>query len=196
MKAQSEEHSTYGPDGGLNIPRRSDVDLRSKLANNSALNWPPAPGLSIERENDIITYAMRIMHGRLTSSKPGGVLSSPKDVHDYLKLRLAELEYEVFGALFLTARHALINDAQLFRGTLTQANVFPREVVKEALACNAAAAILYHNHPSGNPEASTADEVLTKALKAALALVDVRVLDHFIIARDADLFSFAERGLI
>ena len=124
------------------------------------------------------------------------LLGSPSAVRDWLRLKLGGLPHEVFGALWLDARNRLIAWDELFRGTLTQASVYPREVVKQALAHNAAAAILAHNHPSGLAEPSAADERLTRSLKEALALVDVRVVDHFIIAGRATPLSFAERGLL
>lgn len=121
-------------------------------------------------------------------------LASPQAVRDYLRLRLQGLPHEVFMALFLDAQNRILASEELFRGTLTQTSVYPREVVKRALHHNAAAAIFAHNHPSGVAEPSRADEVLTQALKSALALVDVRVLDHFVVAGN-QLVSFAERGL-
>lgn len=124
------------------------------------------------------------------------LLGSPNAVRDWLRLKLGALPHEVFGALWLDAQNRLIAWDELFRGTLTQTSVFPREVVKQALARNAAAAILAHNHPSGLAEPSAADQSLTRGLKEALALVDVRVLDHFIVAGRAAPLSFAERGLI
>ena len=124
------------------------------------------------------------------------LLGSPSAVRDWLRLKLGGLPHEVFGALWLDARNRLIAWDELFRGTLTQASVYPREVVKQALAHNAAAAILAHNHPSGRAEPAAADERLTRSLKEALALVDVRVVDHFIIAGRATPLSFAERGLL
>lgn len=123
-------------------------------------------------------------------------LSSPQQVRDYLRLKLAALPYEVFMVLLLDAQNRLIHAAEAFRGTLTQTSVYPREIVKLALAHNAAAVVFAHNHPSGVAEPSAADEQLTRSLKQALALVDVRVLDHFIIASQAEPLSFAERGLI
>ena len=120
-------------------------------------------------------------------------LATPDAVRDYLRLLLADRPHEVFAVMFLDAQHRVIETVELFRGTLTQASVYPREVVIEALARNAAAVILTHNHPSGHAEPSRADEALTQTLKAALALVDVRVLDHFIVTLSA-VFSFAERG--
>ncbi len=123
------------------------------------------------------------------------VLNSPDKVRQYLQLQLARREHEVFAVLYLDAQNRLLKCEELFRGTLTQTSVHPREVVKHALRHNAAAVILAHNHPSGVAEPSRADELLTKALKDALALVDVRVLDHLIVAGNATV-SFAERGLI
>jgi DNA repair protein RadC len=123
------------------------------------------------------------------------VLNSPGKVRDYLKLRLASLEREVFIALFLDAQNRLIAADELFAGTLTQTSVYPREVVKQALRRNASAVIFAHNHPSGVAEPSRSDELLTSSLKQALGLVDVRVLDHLIVAGPATV-SFAERGLI
>lgn len=123
------------------------------------------------------------------------VLSSPQQVRDYLCLKLGGLGREVFMVLFLDAQHRVLAQEELFTGTLTQTSVYPREVVKRALHHNAAAVILAHNHPSGVAQQSRADEALTSALKQALALVDVRVLDHFIVAANATL-SFAEHGLL
>jgi DNA repair protein RadC len=123
------------------------------------------------------------------------VLGSPAAVRDFLRLKLRDLPHEVFVGLYLDAQNRVIGDEELFRGTLTQTSVYPREVVKRALACNAAGIILAHNHPSGVAEPSHADEALTRALRQALALVDVRVLDHFVIAGNAAV-SFAERGLL
>ena len=122
-------------------------------------------------------------------------LGSPGAVRDFLRLKLRDLPHEVFMGLYLDAQNRVIGDEELFRGTLTQTSVYPREVVKSALARNAAAMILAHNHPSGVAEPSHADEALTRALRQALALVDVRVLDHFVIAGNAAV-SFAERGLL
>ena len=123
------------------------------------------------------------------------LLDMPSRVKDYLKLHLAGRGHEVFAVLFLDARHQLLAMEEMFRGTLTQTSVYPREVVKRALERNAAAVMLAHNHPSGVAEPSRADEFLTQTLKTALALVDVRVLDHLVVA-GAEVTSFAERGLI
>lgn len=122
-------------------------------------------------------------------------LSSPACVQDYLRLHFAGQEHESFVVLFLDAQNRLIVAEELFRGTLTQTSVYPREIVKEALRQNAAAVIFAHNHPSGMAEPSSADELLTRNLKQALALIDVRVLDHFVVTHSKAL-SFAERGLL
>ena len=126
----------------------------------------------------------------------GTLFSSPGAVRDYLRLHLASLPYEVFFAIWVDAQNRLIAAEELFRGTLTQTSVYPREVVKTALLRNAAAVVLAHNHPSGLAEPSRADELLTRELKQALALIDVRVLDHFIVAGQSQPLSFAERGLL
>jgi len=123
------------------------------------------------------------------------VLSSPQVLRDFLRVRLGGLEHEVFAVLMLDTQHRLIEYVELFRGTVSQTSVYPREVIKEALARNAAAIVLMHNHPSGLADPSRADEHLTNILKSALALVDVRVLDHLIVA-GAEVLSFAERGLM
>jgi DNA repair protein RadC len=128
--------------------------------------------------------------------KQNDAMSTPGAVRDYLRLHLAGLGHEVFFALWLDAQNRLIAAEELFRGTLTQTSVYPREVVKKALQHNAAAVVLAHNHPSGVSEPSSADEFLTRELKQALALVDVRVLDHFIVAGQSPPLSFAERGLL
>jgi len=147
----------------------------------------------VEREDDTIRAALALLESRL--SRPGVAFSAPGDVKAYLVLQLAQLEHEEFGVLWLNPQHGLIKNERLFRGTTTQTSVYPREVVKAALSCNAAAAIVYHNHPSGAVEPSRADEELTRTLKTALSLIDVRVLDHVVVG-GADTVSFAERGMI
>lgn len=127
--------------------------------------------------------------------KTGEAMNSPKSVKEYLTIHFAGQQYESFVAIFLDAQHRVIEAEELFRGTLAQTSVYPREVVKAALKHNAAAIILAHNHPSGATEPSQSDRMLTDALKQSLALVDVRVLDHFVVAGNQTL-SFAERGLI
>ena len=123
------------------------------------------------------------------------VFDSPQAVKHYVQLQLSGLQFEVFSVLFLDAQHRLLAMEEMFRGTLSQTSVYPREVVKRALARNAGAVILAHNHPSGLAEPSRADEFLTQTLKSALALVDVRVLDHLVVGQ-GQVVSFAERGLL
>jgi DNA repair protein RadC len=139
-----------------------------------------------------IQRALNILEGRIRSTT---TLASPEAVRDYLRLLLHDRPHEVFVCVWLDSQHRVIAAEELFRGTLAQTSVYPREVVKAALAHNAAAVIFSHNHPSGVAEPSRADELLTQALKQALALIDVRTLDHFVVAGKA-LVSFAERGLI
>jgi DNA repair protein RadC len=127
--------------------------------------------------------------------REASALTSPGAVRDYLRLALGDRPHEVFVCLFLDAQHRVVSIEELFRGTLAQTSVYPREVVKAALAANAAAVIFAHNHPSGVAQPSQADELLTRQLRVALALVDIRVLDHFIVAGNQAL-SFAERGLL
>jgi DNA repair protein RadC len=123
----------------------------------------------------------------------GTQMSSPQSVCEYLKMKLSGYPYEVFSVLYLDAQHRLIEYVELFRGTINEASVYPREVIKETLARNAAAVIFSHNHPSGTPEPSWADRALTRRLKDALALIDIRVLDHIVVG-GADTVSFSERG--
>jgi DNA repair protein RadC len=139
-----------------------------------------------------IELARRSLGERL---REGSALTSPGAVRDYLRLALGGRQHEVFVCLWLDAQHRVISFQESFRGTLTQTSVYPREIVKAALAANAAAVIFAHNHPSGVAQPSQADELLTRNLKEALGLVDVKVLDHFIVAGSQAL-SFAERGLL
>ncbi|MBS0442919.1 MAG: DNA repair protein RadC [Proteobacteria bacterium] len=140
----------------------------------------------------VVELARRSLQQRL-ADRPA--FDSPQAVRDYLQLQLAAREHEVFSVLFLDAQQRLLRFDEMFRGTLTQTSVYPREVVRRALALNAGAVILAHNHPSGVAEPSRADEFLTQSLKSALALVDVRVLDHFVVGK-GQIVSFAERGLL
>ncbi|MBL0088285.1 MAG: DNA repair protein RadC [Ideonella sp.] len=140
----------------------------------------------------VVEMARRSLAQRLQTQP---VFDSPSAVKQYVQLHLAELPHEVFHVLFLDAQHRLLALEEMFRGTLTQTSVYPREVVRRALARNAGAVILAHNHPSGLAEPSRADEFLTQSLKAALALVDVKVLDHLVVGQGV-VISFAERGLL
>lgn len=139
-----------------------------------------------------IARALDILGRRMRATD---ALTSPGAVRDYLRLSLAGREHEVFVVVLLDAQYRVLRCEELFRGTLTQTSVYPREVVKTVLAVNAGSVIFAHNHPSGVSEPSRADELLTRNLKSALALVDVNVLDHFVVA-GADWISFAERGLL
>lgn len=141
---------------------------------------------------EVLRQARLVLSRRV---RRGVTMSSPQAVKDHLRLQLGLLEHEMFCVLFLDAQHRIIEFQQLFRGTVSQTSVYPRELVKAALMLNAAAVVLAHNHPSGVAEPSRADEFLTQSLKTALALVDVRVLDHLVVTAD-DIVSFAERGLI
>ena len=142
--------------------------------------------------DQVIRRALQLLDERMRN---GPTLQSPDTVRDYLKLLLHDREREVFVVVFLDAQHRVIAADELFRGTLSQTSVHPREVVKAALKRNAASVIFAHNHPSGVAEPSRSDELLTQALKDALALIEVKVLDHFVVAGPASV-SFAERGLL
>ena len=152
-------------------------------------------GLGPAKRSELIAVmelARRAMTREL-SEQP--VFTSPQMVKDYLRMHIGALPHEVFSVMFLDSQQRLIVCEEMFRGTLSQTSVYPREVVKRALALNAASVILAHNHPSGVLEPSRADELLTQTLKSSLALVDVRVLDHFVVSAGGAL-SFAERGLL
>jgi DNA repair protein RadC len=140
----------------------------------------------------VLELARRALAQQL-QDKP--LFSTPQAVRDYLQLQLGSRPHEIFAVLFLDSQHRLIALEELFRGTLTQTSVYPREVVVRALALHAGSVVLAHNHPSGEPRPSRADEALTQTLKAALALVDVRVLDHFIVT-STQAVSMAELGLL
>jgi DNA repair protein RadC len=142
--------------------------------------------------DEVLQEARQVLSRRVTR---GTAFNSPGVARDYLRMTLGSLEHEVFVLVALDSQHRLIEVIEMFRGTIDSASVYPREVVKETLACNAAAVIFAHNHPSGIAEPSQADRVLTEKLKNALALVDVRVLDHLVVA-GADITSFAERGWV
>jgi DNA repair protein RadC len=144
-------------------------------------------------EQRAISTAMRAMERVLR--QPGTVLSNPNVVSDFLRLKLSSLPFEVFAVLYVDSQNQLIAFEEAFRGTLNQTSVYPREIVKSALMHNAAAVLLAHNHPSGVPEPSLADRMLTDRLKQALQLVDIATLDHIIVAGNKR-YSFAEHGLI
>jgi len=145
------------------------------------------------KERAILTRAARILEGKIRAGSVA--LNSPGLVREWLAVQFSGLEREVFGVIYLDAQNRLIDFEALFSGTLTQTSVYPREVVKAALARNAAAVMFVHNHPSGCAEPSQADQILTETLKRALTLVDIKVLDHFIVGGSVVL-SFVERGLI
>jgi DNA repair protein RadC len=142
--------------------------------------------------DEVLQAARRVLAGQMRGCE---ALTSPQVVRDFLRVKLGALEHEVFAVIHLDAQNRVIDYVEMFRGTVSQTSVYPREVVKEALARNSAALLLVHNHPSGAAEPSRADKMLTQTLKSALALVDVRVLDHLIVAGNA-ILSFAERGLL
>ena len=151
---------------------------------------PPESGAGVE--DAIIGHAFAILASR---HKRGEILDKPEVTKHFLRLRLADERNEVFGCIFLDTRHAVLAVEDLFLGTIDGASVYPRVIVQRALFHNAAALIAYHNHPSGVAEPSQADTRITQRIKDALALVDVRVLDHLVVCVD-ECASFAERGLL
>jgi DNA repair protein RadC len=152
-------------------------------------------GLGPAKAAEIAAVVELVRRALVEEAAATDALSSPQAVRDYLRLTLRARPYEVFVGIFLDSQNRLLAVEEMFRGTLAQTSVYPREVVKAALEHNAAAVIFAHNHPSGVAEPSRADELLTQALKQALALVDIRTLDHFVVA-GSHLVSFAERGLL
>ena len=195
----------------LNIESMSDLDLLGVLVGSrtaahllkeasgslSQLLHEPVPveyaqpqaALKLQAAKEVVRRSLA------EAMRDRAVLDSPAAVRDFLRLTLGWRDYEVFTALFLDAQHRVIAAEELFRGTLSHASVYPREVVKRALVHNSAALVVAHNHPSGIATPSQADRVLTRSLRDALALIDVRVLDHFVVAGN-DLVSFAEQGLL
>jgi DNA repair protein RadC len=151
-----------------------------------------AQGYACVSDEAVIETALKLLSKRISR---GPLLASPRATRDYLRLRFADLEHEVFCLLYLDKRHRLIACEELFRGTIDGASVHPREVVKAALRHNCAAIVCSHNHPSGTSLPSQADELITQRLKAALDLVDIRLLDHLIVSA-TDSTSFAEKGLL
>ena len=146
--------------------------------------------LNEQEKRSIVTLATKVLAFKF---RAGRALSSPEETRTYLRLKLADYRNEVFGCLFLDNRHRVIALRELFQGTIDGASVHPRVVVQQALDINAAALVFFHNHPSGVAEPSRADEMLTRRLCDALALVDVRVLDHFVVS-GGESVSFAESG--
>ena len=150
--------------------------------------------IAISNDDAIIESAIKILESRISYNSDSPSLTSPQASKDYVKLQLATYEHEVFACLFMDNRNRVITFEKLFRGTIDGASVYPREVVKACLRHNSAAVISTHNHPSGVAEPSQADIAITERLKKALALVDIRVLDHLIVGEE--VISFAERGLL
>ena len=167
----------------------------SGLLNTPAEALKKIKGLGPAKRAEIVAVLELARRALACQLQEKTIFSNPQAIRDYLQLQLGSREHEVFAVLFLDASHRLIVLEEMFRGTLTQTSVYPREVVVRALALNAANVVLAHNHPSGTAQASRADEAITQTLKAALALIGVRVLDHFIVTRTAAV-SMAEMGLI
>ena len=165
----------------VNETKRNDrfADLKTSALNDA-------------EKSSLLALALKVLSAR---HHRGHIIRSPADTQAYLRLRLADKQAEVFGCLYLDNRHRILELCELFNGTIDGTSVYPRVVVQRALEVNAAAVILFHNHPSGVAEPSQADERITRRLKSALELIDVRVLDHFIVAA-GDSVSMASRGLI
>jgi DNA repair protein RadC len=191
----------------VGLPGKSAVDLArelldsfegdlASLAHASTKDLARLRGIGPAKAAQLAAALELARRALATPMKLKDALASPEAVRDWLRLSLGQTPHEVFMALWLDAQNRLIASEELFRGTLTQTSVYPREVVKRALEHNAGAVILAHNHPSGLAEPSRADEVLTSSLKQALAMVDVKLLDHFIVAGSGRPLSFAERGLL
>ena len=162
-----------------------------RAAGNRFERLKPSVLSSVEKAA-LIALALRVLAER---HRAGRALGSPDETRAFLRIKLADRKSELFGALFLDCRHRIIEVAELFQGTIDGASVHPRVVVQRALEVNAGAIVLFHNHPSGVAEPSHADEAITRRLRDALALIDVRVLDHFIVAAGESV-SFAERGIL
>lgn len=174
--------------------------VQFELPNNGMAPSPAAPSAQspssadLAQDDDaVIARAIAILEDRMR--KVSVLIGTPSAAKEYVRLQLGGLDHEVFGVGFLDSQNRLIEFRRMFTGTLTQTSVYPREVVKAVLEVNAASVLLTHNHPSGICDPSRADEKLTHALKSALALVDVRVMDHIVVAASGT-FSFAERGLL
>ena len=186
------------PGQGVLVLAQNVLDLCGGLA--GLLHAEPAAlarvrGLGPAKRAELAAVLEIARRALLQQLEARPVLAAMAQVKDYVSLQLRNLPHEMFAVLFLDSQHRLIRLEEMFRGTLTQTSVYPREVVKRALELHAGAVILAHNHPSGMTEPSRADQVLTERLKAALQLVDVRVLDHLVVAGPC-VTSFAERGLL
>jgi DNA repair protein RadC len=177
---------------GLNVRLDSGAIVVSAPRFSSGFVAEVSGASTLVSDDDVISAALGILAARVARSQ---ALTSPADTRDYLAVRFADLEHEVFTCLFLDARHHVLACEELFRGTVDGSSVHAREVVKRALVHNAAAVILAHNHPSGIAEPSEADRSITLKLAKALALVEVRLLDHLIVG-GATVVSMAERGLV
>ena len=160
-------------------------------ADNRFQSLSPA-SLSRTEKSSVIKLALAVLSARY---RPGRAFTSPEDIEGFLRLKLTGRRNEVFGIVYLDTRHRLIEIAELFNGTVDGAAVYPRVVVQKALEKNAAAVVLFHNHPSGVAEPSESDRSITQRLSRALALIDVRLLDHLVVT-DGAFVSLAERGWI
>ena len=187
----------------VGIPGKSAVDLARDLLTRfgalgalcaaSAEDFCALPGMGPAKFTQLQAVMEMARRALAEEISAGDVFDSPDSVRAWLRLKLGRLEHEVFVVVLLDAQNRLIRAETLFRGTLTQTSVYPREIVKLALRYNAASLILAHNHPSGCTEPSDADHALTRSLRDALALIDVRILDHFVVGHSG-VSSFAERG--
>ncbi len=165
------------------------------LLNATAADLQHVKGLGPAKRAELLAVLELARRALAQRMRERTVMDSPQAVREFWQLHLAARSHEVFAVLFLDAQHRMVAMEEMFRGTLTQTSVYPREVVKRALHHQASAVVLAHNHPSGSVQPSRADEMLTHTLKAALALVDVRVLDHIIVSQGQSL-SMAEQGLV
>lgn len=183
----------------LELPQKNGhgggFDGIAGLLNATAQDLARVKGLGPAKRAELLAVLELARRAAQQQLRERTVLDAPATVREYVQLHIGQRPYEVFAVLFLDSQHRLLALEELFRGTLSQTSVYPREVVLRALHHHASSLILAHNHPSGSVEPSRADEALTQTLKAALALVDVRVLDHIIVAPGQSL-SMAERGLL
>lgn len=176
----------------LQIPHQRHCERQQAPVVSDAVGRYLTRKLDAAQISQVVAFATELLRVEMSRSFH---LNSPKVVQDYLRMKLAGSQQEIFGVVFLDAQHQVIADEEMFIGTLTQTSVYPREVVRAALRHNAASLLLYHNHPTDVVEPSRADELLTQTLKSSLQLIDVRVLDHIVVG-STKCVSFAERGLI